>query len=151
MPIPTSILSLIAAAVDAMAPSAYFFAYGPVDVVDPAAWPVGSPQVMLEQSGWNPSSSQRQMVGKITQAMLLTFHVYVPKGAGDIDAEMSKVDTDIKRMMQANDDALRAAGLFIGEYQGTRTNYRLVEAYPGEMRISFSLTWRQSRVNPEST
>lgn len=151
MPIPTAVLSILAAGVDTMAQPTYAFAYGPVDVADPAAWIPAAPQVFLEEVGWSAVPG-RQVVGKTTNAGVLTFHVYVPKGAGTIDAEMNKVDSDMKRLMFALWPQLSASGMLLHpEYQGTAKNYRLVEAFPGEMRIRYALTWRQSRENPETT
>ncbi len=151
MPIPTAVLSVLAAGVDTMAPPTYAFSYGPVDVADPALWPTAAPQVFLEEAGWSAVPG-RQVVGKTTNAEVLTLHAFVPKGAGDIDVEMNKVDSDVKRLMFALWPQLTAAGLLLHpEYQGTAKNYRLVEAFPGEMRIRYALTWRQSRENPETT
>ncbi len=136
MPIPTNLLSIVATAVDGMAPPTYNFAYGPVDVEDPAAWPAGSPQVYLDSPSKNSGATVREMVGKTTNAQLLTFRVIVPKGAGNA--------------MKAIDNALRAAGMMLSYFQGSTNAYRLVTAYPGEISIRFLLTWRQSRENPES-
>ncbi len=150
MPIPTNLFALIASGVPTMAPPPYNFAYGPVDVFDPAAWIPARPQVFLEESGWDLTPGS-QRVNSLAQSGLFTFRAIVPKGPGASDVEMNKVDSDIKRLMQALNESLRAAGMLPSSYQGTKKAYRLVDAYPGEVRVNYVLAWRQDRQNPEST
>lgn len=150
MALPTNIRSVIEAGVDAMATPTYHFNYGLVNLHDPAAWPVGSPQVFLEEGGFEPVRGPG-VVGKWTNVTAIAFRAVVPAGAGSIDEEMDKVDDDIKRLMAALEEPLRVAGAYIAIYSGTVQLYRLVRARPGQVTVRFSLTWRQSRVNPAST
>lgn len=147
--LPTNIRGVIEAGVDAMDAPTYNYAYGPVDVFDAAQWPDGSPQVFLEEGGWNPGTITGT-VGKITQSTLLTFRVVVPKGPGDIDPELDNVDSDIKRLMGALEESLRAQGCFVQLFLGSLKKYRLVVARPGEISVRYGLTWRQNRLNPTS-
>jgi len=147
MSIPASMISIIAAAVDAMSIVAGDnFNYGPVDIHDPALRVY--PQVFLEYTEEQPTGTQ--MAGKTTQAIDLTFRVLIAKGAGAIDAEVGKVLDDMKRLVNNLHAPLSAVGLLFIDTVSASWKPRLVRAYPAELSTTFRLVYRQSRANPAS-
>lgn len=142
--IPTALLTIIAAGVDAMATPTYNFSYGAVDVVPPVD--TGAPLVYLELPeavGISPSES---VVGRYTQDAGLAFRVLAPYSASaSSDAQASKVADDIKELMHALEPSLQAAGMSFADLVSIQKQYRLVRAYPVQVTVTFNIRFRQLR------
>ncbi|MEO7957875.1 MAG: hypothetical protein ABIW76_14405 [Fibrobacteria bacterium] len=149
MPIPTSIIDLIAAGVDAMSVvSGFNMDYGPVDIVDPAARTY--PQDFLEFQEEGPLGTQ--MAGKQTSAFALTFLTLVPAATGlSKDEQAERAKEDHKRLMEALTPSLQAVGLLYHEPVSASWTPRLVRAVPIELKTTYRLVYRQDRANPAST
>lgn len=147
MSISATMISIIAAAVDAMSIAVGDnFNYGPVDIHDPIMRVY--PQVFLEYTDEQPAGTQ--MAGKTTQGIDLTFRVLIATGSGAIDAEVGKVLDDLKRLVNNLQTPLSAVGLLFIEAVSSSWKPRLVKAYPAELSTTFRLLYRQSRANPAS-
>lgn len=148
MPIPTSLLTLVLAGIDAMSiASGYHFDYGPANVMRPAARTYPQDFVTAREEAYQGV----QMAGKNTQVITLSFRVLVPKGAGAAQDEVEKVKADHLRLMESLDPALRAAGGYLYANPATATwTPRLSRAIPAEVTVVFPLTYRQDRANPDS-
>lgn len=147
MSISPNMIAIISAGVDSMAIGTGFnFNYGPVDIHDPASRVY--PQVFLEFGEELPTGVQ--MAGKITSSIPLTFRVIVAKGVGAIDAEISAVADDLKKLMDSLQPALSAVGMLYHDLVSIVWKPRLVRAYPAELNMIFNLVYRQSRTNPVS-
>lgn len=148
MPIPSAIVAVIAAGVDAMSVAGgYNFDYGPVDVVDPTARTY--PQDFLGFQDEAPFGTQ--MAGYQTSAIPLTFTTLVPAADGSTaDAQAEKALEDHKRLMEALLPNLQAAGLIDYEPVSATWTPRLVRAVPAELKTVFRLVYRQRRDNPAS-
>lgn len=149
MALPTDIREVIENGVLSMATPSFNYNYGPVDVRDAAEWPAAAPQIFLDAEAADAVSG-RQAVGKITQVTQLTFRALVPANSGRIDTDLDNCEEDIKRLMAVLETALSTAGAYIITFLSSTRNYRLVRARPGELRVRYQLTWRQSRMNPAS-
>lgn len=147
--IPTPLLDIIEAGVDAMATPDYNFAYGLPDVLPVVD--TGAPLVYLELPAATAIAPGDSVVGRYTQDAALGFRVLVPasaSGSYSIDEQAEKVANDIKKLMNELEPLLRAAGLTFADLTGIEKAYRLVRAYPVQVTVNFNIRFRQLKSNP---
>lgn len=146
--IPAPLMDLIVAGVDAMATPDYNFAYGPPDtypIVD-----TGAPLVFTESAGETGQPAEGHPVGRYTQDAPTSFRVLVPAPTAPVtvDEQVVKVVNDFKKLLNALEPVLKAAGMQYADFAGDAKQYRLVAAYPAQVTITFTIRYRQLKSAP---
>ena len=139
----------IETAIDAMTTGGgYNFAWGPVDIFNPAEWVL--PQGFL--SFPDESGRDNLVVNAYEQDWPLQIRVIVG-AVDDVDTDTvcEQVADDLKKCFEMNFDTFRAAGLIEYDYEGFTRTYRRSNLIPAEVAVTFVLRYRQSRRTPSTT
>ncbi len=148
--ISNTLISALETAIAAMATPTYNFDYGSVNV-----WPPESrtyPATFVEFGTEEPVERGQRVAGYYTQDIPTLFRVRLPKHAADsVDYQAAKCVSDFKGLLENQHSTLQAAGMIKADLQSVIKIFRLVEAYPVEVRMVWNIQYRQRRDNVQST
>ena len=148
--IANTLLSALESAVAAMVTPTYSFDYGSVDVWDPASRTY--PATFIEFGEEIPVERGTRVAGYYTQYIPTLFRVVLPKSlTDDPDLQAAKCVSDFKELLETEHSTLQAAGMIKADLQSVIKTFRLVEAYPVEVRMVWNLEYRQRRDNVQSS
>jgi hypothetical protein len=110
----------------------------------------GAPLVYLEFPEAIGAPAIGSVVGRYTIDQIVAFRCLVPAVEGVPDDEAAaRVENDIKKLMNALEPTLKAAGMTYADYVGSSPPvFRLVRAYPVQVTVNFNIRFRQLKSAP---